>query len=318
MSLADVTDPSAVHKALNEFDALGRDDFLAKYGFRRATSYYVQHNGRLYDSKAIVGAAHGFQTGTPLVASEFSGGDATVAPALSRLGFLVVRAQGWRIPVGAITVRSKIHGEYGGSTQGGIEPSAKTPNVIIYTDPEVGALHGYNFDGWADATESAFDYTGEGQVGDQSIDSRGNSAILNHASARSTIRLFKTLDQGKVSGGKRQEYIGAFRLDSAAPYRRETAKDRSDQPRKVLVFRLLREDVLPQETPTKGSGDAESAAPGPRSAPGERDTNETMGPARGPAVNTRVEFVAPEANATLATRSRLELAKQPGARSQHW
>jgi 5-methylcytosine-specific restriction protein A len=45
------------------------------------------NNGRIYDSKAIVGVAFGKQHGKPLLAKEFSGGLATVVPTLSRLGF---------------------------------------------------------------------------------------------------------------------------------------------------------------------------------------------------------------------------------------
>lgn len=91
MSLADVTDANAVLAALAEFDRLGRDAFLKKYGFAQARDYFVEHNGRSYDSKAIAGAAHSHQHGTPLTASDFSGGDATVASRLESLGFQVTR-----------------------------------------------------------------------------------------------------------------------------------------------------------------------------------------------------------------------------------
>jgi len=51
-------------------------------------------DGRTYDSKAIVGAAHGFLPGQkPLAASDFSGGAATVGRLLSRLGFQVTHAE---------------------------------------------------------------------------------------------------------------------------------------------------------------------------------------------------------------------------------
>ncbi|MCH7583231.1 MAG: hypothetical protein IIC72_11450, partial [Acidobacteria bacterium] len=57
MGLGDLTYDSVV-RAVEEFDELGRDAFLAKYGFREARSYYLNLNGRLYDSKAIAGVAH--------------------------------------------------------------------------------------------------------------------------------------------------------------------------------------------------------------------------------------------------------------------
>ncbi|WP_157963817.1 hypothetical protein [Actinocorallia populi] len=69
---------AAVHAALREFDELGREAFLAKYRFRRARKFFILHEGREYDSKAIAGAAHGHLPGAaPLRASEFSGGEAT-------------------------------------------------------------------------------------------------------------------------------------------------------------------------------------------------------------------------------------------------
>lgn len=91
MSLKDLTDPNAVLAAIAEFDALGRERFLEKYGFGEARSYFLIHNGRSYDSKAIVGVAHGLQYPEkgPLRASEFSGGFVTVRTQLKALGFTV-------------------------------------------------------------------------------------------------------------------------------------------------------------------------------------------------------------------------------------
>ncbi|GAB2816440.1 hypothetical protein GCM10022221_13010 [Actinocorallia aurea] len=96
MGLAEVTRES-VFEALAEFDALGREEFLAKYGFGRARSYFLVHEGERYDSKAVVGAAHGFVRGrAALRPGEFSGGDRTVSELLRRLGFEVVREEGTR------------------------------------------------------------------------------------------------------------------------------------------------------------------------------------------------------------------------------
>lgn len=89
MALFGVTDRSAVLQAIAEFDAIGRDAFLQRYGFGPARRFYLRHEGKLYDSKAIVGAAHGFQhrDAGPLRAADFSGGDATVRRKLEQLGF---------------------------------------------------------------------------------------------------------------------------------------------------------------------------------------------------------------------------------------
>lgn len=93
MALSDIT-ADGVRKAVAEFDQLGRDAFLAKYGFGRSKAYTLVVNDREYDSKAIVGAAHGYsgQGFAPLTADAFSGGDATVRSLLERLGFEVRKA----------------------------------------------------------------------------------------------------------------------------------------------------------------------------------------------------------------------------------
>jgi 5-methylcytosine-specific restriction enzyme A len=89
MAFRDVT-REAVLAAIEEYDELGQDDFLSKYGFDRARAYLLVHDSKAYDSKAIVGAAHRFLPGErALAASEFSGGDATVGRLLRRLGFTV-------------------------------------------------------------------------------------------------------------------------------------------------------------------------------------------------------------------------------------
>jgi len=93
MSLKDLTDPKAVVAAIEEFDQLGKDGFLDKYGFGVAKDYFVVYDDKNYDSKAIAGAAHGNQHGVPLGKDDFSGGDATVATQLEKLGFTVTRPE---------------------------------------------------------------------------------------------------------------------------------------------------------------------------------------------------------------------------------
>ena len=78
--LRDLTSREAVLKAIAEFDRLGRDEFLSRHNFGRARAYFLRYDGRLYDSKAIAGVAHGYQWRDrgPLQAHEFSGGEETV------------------------------------------------------------------------------------------------------------------------------------------------------------------------------------------------------------------------------------------------
>jgi 5-methylcytosine-specific restriction protein A len=79
----------AVLKTIAEHDQLGRDAFLAKYGFGEARSYLLVHDGRQYDSKAIAGVAHKWDQGSPLRPDEFSGGKDHAAAWLKRAGFQV-------------------------------------------------------------------------------------------------------------------------------------------------------------------------------------------------------------------------------------
>jgi 5-methylcytosine-specific restriction enzyme A len=79
-------------QAVAEYDRLGQDRFLEKYGFGMARSYRLVVDGKTYDSKAIVGAAHGFLPGEePLAAADISGGAATVGRLLNGLGFEVTQ-----------------------------------------------------------------------------------------------------------------------------------------------------------------------------------------------------------------------------------
>ncbi|MFF5154751.1 HNH endonuclease [Streptomyces sp. NPDC000348] len=88
MGLGDIRYEDVI-AATEEFRRLGRDNFLRTYGFKRARSYEMVLDGLRYDSKAIVGVAHGHATGDFLSAGDFSGGAATVARCLHELGFVV-------------------------------------------------------------------------------------------------------------------------------------------------------------------------------------------------------------------------------------
>ncbi len=97
MGLGDVTDREAVASAVAEFDEIARKQFLDRYGFGPARSYFLVLADNRYDSKAIVGAAHGFQHPGlgPLGPDAFSGGEETVAKKLRSLGFEVEKRVRW-------------------------------------------------------------------------------------------------------------------------------------------------------------------------------------------------------------------------------
>jgi hypothetical protein len=89
MAFSDITSRQAVLDAIAEYDRLGQAAFLDKYGYGEARYYLLEHDGRVYDSKAIVGVAHGYQfpDAGPLRAKDFCGGYATVEALLKRLRF---------------------------------------------------------------------------------------------------------------------------------------------------------------------------------------------------------------------------------------
>jgi hypothetical protein len=92
MSFRDLSSRRAVLDVFAEYDRIGQDAFLTKYRFGRSRRYFVEHNGRQYDSKAVVGAAYGrqFPDRGPLTGADFTGGERTVQKKLEELGFTMV------------------------------------------------------------------------------------------------------------------------------------------------------------------------------------------------------------------------------------
>jgi hypothetical protein len=78
-----------VVRAIEEYDRLGQERFLAQHGFGRATAYLLIYGGRGYDSKAILGVAYKFATGVQIGPHDFSGGVYGAAGVLRKLGFEV-------------------------------------------------------------------------------------------------------------------------------------------------------------------------------------------------------------------------------------
>jgi 5-methylcytosine-specific restriction protein A len=89
MSLKGLT-KKAVCQAIAEFDRLGREKFLNRYGFAEAREYFLIYKAHAYDSKAIVGVAHKFlPKGRVLSPDEFTGGKCGAAAQLEKLGFVI-------------------------------------------------------------------------------------------------------------------------------------------------------------------------------------------------------------------------------------
>jgi len=91
MGLSEIT-YDAVIAACKEFDEIGKTRFLEKYGFNSSKTYKLLHQGKHYDSKAILGAAHGYASPdtSPLAAKDFSGGLQQTVRVLENLDFEIV------------------------------------------------------------------------------------------------------------------------------------------------------------------------------------------------------------------------------------
>ena len=78
-------------KAIAEYDRLGQSAFLTEHDHSEARRFRLVHEGKFYDSKAIVGVAHGYATGEFWSKGNFSGGTGPGAAAtvLEDLGFYV-------------------------------------------------------------------------------------------------------------------------------------------------------------------------------------------------------------------------------------
>jgi len=215
-------------QAIAECDLLGRDPFLKKYGYSYSRLYPMHYEGRVYDSKAIVGVAYGKQYGTALKAREFSGGVATVLPVLRKLGFDVRAAAhpATVLEVGKTYTRKLLVDAFGGQLQAGIWTPKEFPVVFMFSG-ESGEQFGYK-DGWTD--EGIFAYTGEGQEGDMTFTS-GNRAIRDHRQSGKDLFLFQ--DLGKRKGVR---YEGLF---ECADWREINGPDKNKQQRKILVFDLV-------------------------------------------------------------------------------
>jgi hypothetical protein len=137
----------------------------------------------------------------------------------------------WDLNPGDELPRRELHERLGGgSRQNGMTRVSRTDDLLLFSS-SAGGRYGYNFDGWK--TDGAFHYTGEGQEGDQRF-IRGNLQLRDHSALGLRPRLFEEAGRAVV------RYVGEFRVDQAHAWYPEEALDRNeDEPRKVIVFRLL-------------------------------------------------------------------------------
>lgn len=138
------------------------------------------------------------------------------------------RATDFPLKAGDKIKRTELHTQFGGSRQGGMTASSRTPNILLFTDPETGLQHGY-VDEWKD--DGCFHYTGMGQTGDQRMIA-GNLATLEHKKNNRILRLF-------LGSRFTVTYAGPFEVDEGQPFYWDYAPETGGGPKRwVIVFRL--------------------------------------------------------------------------------
>ena len=83
-----------VQQAIEECDSLGADTFQRRYGFGQVRHYAIWHEGRTYDSKAILGVAQRYATGEAAMVTEYDGSQQDAALLLRDLGLDVIVDRG--------------------------------------------------------------------------------------------------------------------------------------------------------------------------------------------------------------------------------
>lgn len=225
MGLSDVT-ADAVRAAVDEYTMLGQDDFLAKYGFGRARKFVLVEQGRSYDSKAIVGAAHQHATGQALPASAFSGGEQTVVARLAALGFDIRDTSAQPGPTNDLTV-GEIPGVEIGMAFGTRREvaDARVHRAIqagIVGTGATGAESIVVSGGYEDDQDNGWEivYTGHGgrdesgrQVADQTFDASGNAALQTSHFTGAPVRVVRGAHRRSAYAPQSgYRYDGLFRV----------------------------------------------------------------------------------------------------------
>lgn len=78
-----------VLQSIAEHDTRGETEFLELYGFGRSSDYTLVHEGRSYDTQAILGVAHRYATGRLASSEEFRSGMQGAVAILRKRGFEV-------------------------------------------------------------------------------------------------------------------------------------------------------------------------------------------------------------------------------------
>lgn len=200
--LSDLSDATAVRKAMAEFRKIGRSAFLERYKFRRSSELFVMEGGVAFDSKPLAAAAFGHQYGQALHWDDFSGGE-PVKRALGALGFRVVALTSGSLNLGQVYTRQDLRSQFGitdATINNGFYRPQNTNSIWLFvthdkTTPELGAINVFEGD--------LFHWLGQ-KAG------RTDNQVIEHEARGLEILLFYRDSKSQFSGGGFR-YEGSFR-----------------------------------------------------------------------------------------------------------
>lgn len=169
-------------------------------------------------------------------------------------------AQPVMLKAGQLYTRAQLRMGRGGQRRTAIVTPTRRKEILVFSDAEARQDPGYYWDGWADASQRVFYYTGEGQEGDQQF-TRGNLALRDAATNGKTIHLFMANGVAPGSTAIRHRYEGQFALAPEQGWRREDGPDQTFELRSAIVFRLVRVDRGTAANSFEGGSPAEAEAP---------------------------------------------------------
>lgn len=130
--------------------------------------------------------------------------------------------------IGARYLRKELHNQFKGQRQHGISTPASESFIFIFTDPD-SEEYGYS-DRFLD--NGLFVYSGEGQVGDMTMDG-GNERILNHRENGDSLYIFEKV--GEQNGADVVTYDGEYEY---VDHYWERAPDDNGEMRDAIRFKL--------------------------------------------------------------------------------
>lgn len=228
MGFGDITSES-VRRAIDECDRLGVETFRSTYGFGPARRLVLVHDGRTYDSKAVVGVAHGFATGTFWRSDDFTGGIASVVRILQRLGFDARDLSGLPQP----DPRAR-YGEIPGYREGTTFANrAEVQRAGVHRPLQAGICGTKAFGaesivvsgGYVDDEDlgDLIIYTGHGgqdkrkqQIADQTFEDSGNAAMQTSSHTGKPVRVIRGAHKGsQYAPGSGFRYDGLYQVVDA-------------------------------------------------------------------------------------------------------